>query len=226
MWTLTIEDFALRQTLEHVDIRTSGCRERLAIVVAVMRKRNSDRPLASFYNCMKPLSQSQKIFCIGLSRTGTTSLHVALTRLGFRSCHYPPLHRLPEIMECYDAVGDTPVACSFRELDAEYPGSRFVLTVREIRSWLASTERFFSGQPLPVEGWRREVRLKTYGVLQWDREAFEAAYYRHFKTVLAHFRCRRNELLIIDITAGQGWDVLCPFLEVAEPDDKFPHEKY
>jgi hypothetical protein len=144
--------------------------------------------------------------------------------MGFRSCHYPPLDRLLEVVESCDAVGDTPVACSFRELDAAYPGSRFILTVRDIESWLLSTQRFFSETP-PVEGWRQEVRLRTYGVLEWDRKAFEAAYRRHFETVLAHFCNRRNDLLIMDITAGEGWDVLCPFLRVAAPDDIFPHEQ-
>jgi hypothetical protein len=173
---------------------------------------------------VKHLPRTQKIFGIGLSRTGTTSLHAALERLGFRSCHYPPLDRLLEIVESCDAVDDTSVACSFRELDALYPGSRFILTVRDIQSWLASTERFFAKDPHPVESWRQEVRLRIYGVLRWDREAFEAAYHRHFETVLAHFRNRRSALLIMDIAAGDGWDVLCPFLNVPTPDEVFPRE--
>jgi hypothetical protein len=134
----------------------------------------------------------------------------------------PPLDQLLEVVESHDAVSDTPVACSFRELDRLYPRSRFILTVRDIASWLASTERFFSAEPRPADSWRREVRLRTYGVLHWDRGAFEAAYHRHYETVVAHFRGRRNELLIMDITAGEGWDVLCPFLNVPAPDEIFP----
>jgi Sulfotransferase domain len=166
--------------------------------------------------------QQKKIFGIGLSRTGTTSLDLALRILGYRSIHYPPLNRLREVLNYYDAAVDTPVACSFRELDKLYPGSRFILTIRDFRSWLASTQQFFHGPP-PIEPWRCEVRLKTYGVLNWNRSAFLSAYHRHVETVLDHFGDRPDQLLVIDITAGEGWETLCPFLGTAVPAEAFPH---
>ncbi|HEX8335676.1 MAG TPA: sulfotransferase [Pyrinomonadaceae bacterium] len=33
-----------------------------------------------------------------------------------------------------------------------------------------------------------------------------------------------RRLLVMDITAGDGWEVLCPFLGVEIPDRPFPHE--
>lgn len=164
-----------------------------------------------------------KIFGIGLSRTGTTSLHHALEILGYRSIHYPPLDRIHEVLEDHDAASDTPVACIFRELDCRYPDSRFILTVRDYRSWLASTKRFFGG-PMPHEEWRREVRLKTYGRLEWDRRAFLRAYHQHVETVLDYFEQRPGALLVLDIIGGEGWEPLCDFLEVPVPHVPFPHE--
>ena len=76
----------------------------------------------------------RKILGIGLSRTGTTSLHLAMGMLGYRSIHCPRLDRLGEILEHYQAAVDTPIACSFRELDLCYPDSLFILTIRDIRS--------------------------------------------------------------------------------------------
>jgi hypothetical protein len=166
--------------------------------------------------------EGRKIFGIGLSRTGTTSLHLALGILGFRSIHYPRVDRLRELLQDYDAAVDTPVACSYPELDELYPGSRYVLTVRDFRSWLASTEQFFS-RPPPQESWLREVRLRTYGSLEWDRQTFLKAYHRHIETVMDYFKDRPNVLVIMNIVAGEGWDVLCPFLGLPVPSEAFPH---
>ena len=80
---------------------------------------------------------SPKVLGVGLSKTGTSSLSAALTILGYRTVHYPPLDRLRELLDDSDAATDTPVACSFRELDRQYPGSRFILTVRDPDSWLS-----------------------------------------------------------------------------------------
>jgi hypothetical protein len=165
----------------------------------------------------------RKIFGIGLSRTGTKSLHVALGILGFRSIHYPQLDRMEQLLHWYDAAVDTPVACSFRELDGCYPDSRFILTVRDFRAWLKSAEWHFSG-PSPDAHWKREVRLRTYGTLTWDRSAFLKAYHHHVLTVVDYFENRSEALLIIDITGGEGWEPLCAFLQRPVPAVEFPHE--
>jgi Sulfotransferase domain len=168
--------------------------------------------------------QKCKVFGIGLSRTGTTSLHQALTTVGFRSLHFPNLYQLHEILKSHDAVVDTPVACSFRELDASYPDSRFILTVRDLPSWLESAEQHFLRVPSEaLPSWAVEVRLRTYGVIHWDRDAFAKSYLGHVEMVKAHFKDRPKALLILNIVAGDGWEVLCPFLDVPAPRHNFPH---
>ena len=47
-------------------------------------------------------------------------------------------------------------------------------------------------------------------------------YERHNSEVRAYFADRPEDLLVMDITAGDGWDVLCPFLGVEAPADEFP----
>jgi hypothetical protein len=143
-------------------------------------------------------TRPSKIFGIGLSRTGTTSLHAALGILGYRSIHYPQLDRLYELVDDHDAASDTPVACSYRQLDARYPGSRFILTVRDFRAWLEST-RAFADRPIPREEWKRE-------------------------DVLEYFARRPEALLILDITAGEGWKPLCAFLGEPVPGVDLPRE--
>ena len=71
--------------------------------------------------------------------------------------------------------------------------------------------------------WRRELRLSVYNVLTWEREAFLRAYHRHVEMVLNHFVNRLQELLTLNITAGEGWAPLCAFLQTPVPSVSFPH---
>ncbi len=164
-----------------------------------------------------------KVFGIGLSKTGTTSLAGALTLLGYRTVHYPPLDRLPELLADVDAATDTPVACRFRELDERYPGARFILTVRDRPGWLASARREFAGRPV-TEAWKREVRTRLYGVPDWQPASFLSGYDRHTAAVREHFAHRPKDLLVLDIFAGDPWPALCGFLRCPVPAVAFPHE--
>lgn len=170
-----------------------------------------------------------KVFGIGLSRTGTMSLHIALEKLGYGSIHYPPLDRLFEFTDKYDAASDIPVACRYKVLDRRYPGARFVLTVRDIDKWLESTRTWYKGKN-PKENWRRDEHRILYGPcrargpLPWGYDMFRRAYERHVAGVNAHFAGREKDLLVLDITAGEGWEKLCAFLKRPVPRGAFPHE--
>ena len=98
-----------------------------------------------------------KIFGIGMPKTGTTSLHRALVELGFEALDFPhdPAtvaelragnYRL-SILEQVDALTDTPIPAVFAQLDREYPGSKFILTVRDMDSWLESCRHSWFNQP-------------------------------------------------------------------------------
>lgn len=155
-----------------------------------------------------------KIFCIGLSGTGTRSLNAAFRLLGFHSKHYPK--QLSDF-EKYDVLLDIPVACRYRELDALFPGSRFILTVREMESWLDNRSR----KPLdPQEKslWVRETRLRTYGRPDYERESYIKLYNDYHDGVREYFRDRPQDLLTMNIIEGDGWDALCPFLGIEPPD--------
>jgi hypothetical protein len=172
------------------------------------------------------------IFGIGLSKTGTTSLFVALDRLGYRSGTYRHLRALGleewfegnferDYLTGYDAVTDLPLATFFPQLDARYPDSKFILTVRELDSWLESARNHFTPPDATVFG--RDVRLATYGILGYDELRFRYVYETHLRNVTQHFRNRPASLLVLDIVSGEGWEKLCPFLGRGAPDDPFPH---
>lgn len=159
-----------------------------------------------------------KVFGVGLSKTGTTSVTEALRMLGYRTEHYFfDLDRIEEL----DAAMDTPIARAYKELDRKYPGSRFILTVREESSWLRSCADQFSRKPPSRRV--RELRLDLYGTPVFEEEALRRAYRRHRRDVSRYFGGRPRDLLVLDVCAGEGWEALCPFLGRSAPATPFPH---
>lgn len=212
------------------------------------------------------MTTDTKIFGIGLSRTGTSSLNEALNMLGFPSVHFPAdpstraavarylrhgetFPRLP-LLDTSVGLTDTPVCCILHPLDAAYPGSKFILTVREEDEWLSSCERHWRRASRPprrrtglavaarrVRRWRRDreavpdyrayvalINDHLFGVdRSFDPDHLSAIRASYEADVMEHFQGRPESLLVLDICAGQGWPELCAFLGVAEPAEPFPH---
>lgn len=166
-----------------------------------------------------------KVFGIGLARTGTTSLTKALRILGYRAVHFPT--SFDQILY-HDAATDTSVAYRFEELDRLFPGSKFILTIRDEKGWLASYSRFRGlqvriGKNWPMMREARRVREILFGTQEFDPEAWLAGYRRHTARVLEYFADRPQDLLVMNITAGDGWEKLCPFLGKPIPAVPFPN---
>lgn len=164
-----------------------------------------------------------KIFGIGLSRTGTTSLALALEMLGYSVIHFP--HSMHDI-ERHDAALDTPVAANFIELDRRFPGSRFIYTSRSLEPWLASCCRFwqkyqeilFDQTPFIVD-----LHQRLYGGSSYDKQRFSTAYQRHTALVDNYFQSRPESLLTLNLTEEvEPWVPLCSFLGVPVPHTDFP----
>ncbi len=173
-----------------------------------------------------------KIFGIGLNKTATVSLHEALETLGYSSLHFggpetrlavqraiedgkPLLTYLDPRYVAFSDIGL--LSYHFDLADGQYPGSRFILTTRPLEDWLDSRERH-------VEYNRSQHALGRYtgNFLEIDREHWTAMYHQHIARVRSYFADRPDDLLVIDITAGDGWEPLCEFLGHEVPDEPFP----
>lgn len=173
-----------------------------------------------------------KIFGIGLSRTGTTSLTKALEILGYKSKHFPKIHTYrgrelklnTKIIERYEAFTDTPIARFYKELDKKYPESKFILTIRDKKSWLKSCKKFFSKRD-ETNTPKRLLKLHKdiYNTSSFNKIEFSKSYDKHTNEVLSYFENRNSDLLIINITKGEGWEKLCPFLKKPHPNVPFPN---
>jgi hypothetical protein len=181
-------------------------------------------------------TSSPKIFCIGLPKTGTTSLHHALEILGYRSIHRPKDrltaqqlrngdYRL-KVLETADAMSDVPVPAVFPQLDRAFPGSKFILTRRDLESWITSCRNApFNNDP-PKPGTIRDFyRAILYGVTAFDEDRFRFVYEDFHRRVETYFAGERAaDLLTIDITRGPGWEPLCAFLGHDVPQVEFPRK--
>jgi len=173
-----------------------------------------------------------KIFGIGLSKTGTTSLAHALEILGYETRDYPGLvHYSPgdltsidaSLLDAYDALTDTPIPSFYRELDVKYPDAKFILTIRDAEGWLKSCKKQFTQKLADKQNEAHtQLFMDLYGCAVYDEQKFLAGYDRFVDGVQEYFRGRPDKLLIMNVAAGDGWENLCPFLNKPVPDIPFP----
>lgn len=181
-----------------------------------------------------------RIFGIGMHKTATTSLHMALTKLGFDSAHWKNAHwaktiwkemtfglRSPTLEKNY-ALCDLPITILFRQLDAAYPGSKFILTRKDEAKWLHDvrdhwgyeTNRFRKGWD--SDPFTHRLHNLVYGQKHFDAEVFLNRYRAHNAEVLEYFKERPNDLLVMDMDQGAGWADLCSFFKTPVPLGPYP----
>lgn len=164
-----------------------------------------------------------RVFGVGLSRTGTFSLHVALQILGYRSVHFP---KTVHDLDNHDAAVDTSVILGMDLLEACYPDSKFILTVRDPMKWAKSVVKHWGDSSFETDTFEGRVRAALYGDLKFTEDnipELSKVFRRHIHRVLDKFANHPDKLLLMDITAGANWDVLCPFLGLPIPKVPFPH---
>lgn len=165
----------------------------------------------------------QKVFCVGLGKTGTTSVKEALRMLGYRTIRLPLDWK--GITE-FDAALPGVSAAMFKELDAEYPNSKFILTVRDVEGWLKSIERDMArkkGVKRDRHEERKKLLMLKYGTTTFDAEAFRKAFHEHEAKVVGYFKNRPEDLLVLNVTKSAGWEPLCSFLNESVPGLPFPY---
>lgn len=160
---------------------------------------------------------SQKIFCIGKNKTGTTSLEYALKELGFKLGDQPSAEALfkeyakqnwkPIIAYCKTAQAfqDVPFSLphTWKELVKVYPDAKFILTYRDEEAWYRSltsfhSKRFANGLRIPT---KQDLQNATYLYkgFAWDvnRTLYntpeEDPY--HKETLINNYNDYNNEIL-------------------------------
>lgn len=177
-----------------------------------------------------------RIFGIGLHKTGTTSLAQAFRILGFDAAHWESPHWARYIwtemletgrsrtLEMHYALTDLPIPLLYKELDRAYPGSKFILTVRDEDAWLNSIAVHWKAMRRDWDNdvFSNEAHRALYGTTEFDEQIFRNRYRRHNAEVEAHFR-GRSDFMRLDIGRSDDMRELCRFLDLPPMNKRFPH---
>ena len=172
-----------------------------------------------------------KIFIIGLPRTGTTSISVALLDYGFKVAHTAYTKRAFELA---DVISDAPCFCDYQQLDKLFPHSKFVYLDRAVKSWVPSMQMLLNKmlpELAPKTGYLNPVlkrcintsfKLSTTSA-PLSEQHLTACYLEHKHSVLNYFS-GRTDFLHIDISQSGSLKALLQFLEISAQDaGDFPH---
>lgn len=178
-----------------------------------------------------------KVFGVGLQKTGTMSLRQAFRDLGYKcflsdgAWFMTELNKHGEIefnpysdIDQHDAYADNPIPLFYKKLDKVCPGSKFILTVRDVKTWLPSVEKHFKRH-----GWLPKNKLidtchrALYGIDRFNGRIFKKVFLKHNESVIQYFKDRPEDLLIMNLEAGDGWQKLCHFLCKPMPNTPFCH---
>jgi hypothetical protein len=164
-----------------------------------------------------------KIFIIGLPRTGTTSISVALLELGLTVAHTAFTKRTFEVA---DAISDSPCFSDYQQLDGLFPKAKFIYLTRDMDKWLPSITMLLEKMAphLEPKTGRFNPILKrsfhdTFSVkLPLNYHELSDCYERHQTMVYSYFEGRDN-LLTIDISEQGNLLKMKQFLDMEEEGD-------
>lgn len=172
-----------------------------------------------------------KLFIIGLPRTGTTSVSVALLDYGFKVAHTAYTKRAFELA---DVISDAPCFADYEELDQLFPNSKFVYLDRALEGWVPSMQMLLNKmlpELAPKSGYLNPVLKrcinKTFAPLTTENplgtQHLESCYRAHQQAVFHYFE-NRDDLLVIDISQKNSLLKLLDFLGIeSKTAGDFPH---
>jgi hypothetical protein len=197
---------------------------------------------------------------VGQNKTGTTSLEAALKSLGYRVGNQQEGELLIEdwarrdfrSLKSYcrksDAFQDSPFSrdFTFQAMDQAFPGSKFILTVRDSdEQWYASLIRFHTMRlrertgedrlplardlqedPYIYPGYLWRVRQLIWGIEAsgdpFDKDTLIREYNEHNRRIQDYFRHRTNDLLVLNLAEPDAMKSLCRFLDKPFTGQKMP----
>jgi len=171
-----------------------------------------------------------KIFGVGFQKTGTSTLGRALEILDYSVRAETPAALIPilkgdqnwirKYVSRFDALEDTPWYMIYEDLDRLFPGSKFILTLRDEESWYKSVCSHIRDLRSAHHEW---IYGKGKGLPKDDKANALKIYNTHNNNVLDYFKDRSEDLLLLDFTKGDQWEELCLFLGKEVPEIPFPH---
>lgn len=195
----------------------------------------------------------QKVFCIGFSKTGTTSIEHALNDLGYKvlkghwannTSNYGAalyvnndIDELLKLTTNYDAFADAPWGGSrlYRKLHEVYPDAKFIFTRRDPERWYRSFETMMTEfTDNTDDAFDSMFRNHMYGTVYYFSHLFGIKTltgnkkkiidtYKEINDEIEVYFKGNPNFLRMDVVNGDGWELLCPFLGEKQPEWEFYH---
>lgn len=164
----------------------------------------------------------EKIFGVGLYKTGTTTLGQCFKILGYKhggghwnilgdywgehSEKWPRYYaKIFQRVRRFESFEDAPYCYVYEELDREFPNAKFILTLRKSPQALAESER------------RWHLSQANKHLSNEELCQIKKRYELHNEAVRAYFSGRPEKFLEVCWENGDGWQKLCDFLDCPVP---------
>jgi hypothetical protein len=165
---------------------------------------------------------AEKIFIIGLPRTATTSVCLAMLELGFKTAHTAYTHNTFAQAE---VIADTPVFCDYAKLDALYPQAKYIYLTRQLSAWLPSIKQLLTRMLVNLQrsdGGSNPMLRRCFNEVFFpltqeninQDDFLSTCYLRHQQGVQNFFKGREQDLLTIDVSEANSFGQLMAFLKL------------
>ncbi len=202
---------------------------------AKLYKKVSQRELLTAANIKKQHSDKTRIWAIGFNKCGTTTMFRFFQKNNVPSVHYGRqgtlatsiydnhLNGKPLLSDEYsqyraffdmeNIYANPPIYITqglFKELDMEYPGSKFILNTRNKSDWI--TSRCAHVDPVNKQRYV-DVLCQAYHITETELiERWSQEWDAHHAQVIEYFKDRPNDLLIFNIDTDSP-EKICEFLK-------------
>lgn len=164
----------------------------------------------------------EKIFIIGLPRTATTSVCLAMLEQGFKTAHNAYTENA---FSQAQVIADTPVFCDYQKLDKHFVNSKFIYLTRTAEKWLPSIKQLLQRMYVNLQrtdgGFNPHLKRcynEIFSPLNEDNLNSDAfllsCYQRHQQGIEDYFSGREQDLLTIDVSEDDSYAKLLSFLNI------------
>jgi len=175
-----------------------------------------------------------KVIVLSLFRSGTQSTQHFLEELGYKTAHWAGenidqdsiqnfpekeiLEKLYSIENQFDAFCDTPYSVMYEHFDKTYPGSKFILIMRDTQDWIKSVRRIFNTFPRDEFGAYDKIvfwkyfQNKPMHINELSDEDLKYMYLEHAHSIFEYFG-GRNDLLVCHLSDEDKAERIATFLD-------------
>ncbi|TMM42677.1 sulfotransferase [Colwellia ponticola] len=164
----------------------------------------------------------EKIFIIGLPRTATTSVCLAMLEQGFKTAHNAYTQ---DAFTQAQVLADTPIFCDYQLLDKHFPNSKFIYLTRDPARWIPSIRQLLQRMMVNLQRtdggfnpYLKRCYNQVFSPLNDDNinsdEFLQQCYQRHQQGIEEYFKKRSQDLLTIDVSEEGSYLRLLAFLNI------------